>query len=197
MLKQSFIMKKGVRVAAIACVLAGVGVMIPFGQMYVQQKQALARPVMVVQPPLPVTPDVVSGKPVRIELPTLSKSLAIIDGTYNSATAEWTASDADAVFMTLTNNPNNKQGDTLIYGHATPAIFGPILTLRLGAEALIYTDNGYIFTYTYAATQTVSPDNTEVLNYEGAPRLTLQTCTGLYSQNRTFLHFEYTGHRKM
>lgn len=180
--------------------------MIPFAQMYLQSRQArsyaLSTPVTP-QKAEPLQPSASTGMPTRIELPSLSKTLSVLPGQYNPATTNSTLSDTDALFMTnLSEQPNNVRGNTFIYGHATDQVFGRLPKLTPGDKVQVYTENGYVFTYAYTSNQTVKPNdaafNTQFFNKarSGAPRLTLQTCSGLYSQNRTFYHFDFTGYRQ-
>lgn len=67
---------------------------------------------------------VISGKPIRIELPDSSISLDIINGGYDQKTKSWTLSDDKAMFATVSPQPNNNSGQTFIYGHGTDSVFG-------------------------------------------------------------------------
>ena len=198
--------KKAIRVAAAICLFAGLAGMIPFVQMHTQRQQALtyaqSAPV-IVKPAEPQQPDTTTSMPSRIELPSLSKTLTVLPGQYDTATTNSTLSDTAALFMTnLSEQPNNTRGNTFIYGHATDEVFGRLTQLKPGDNVHVYTENGFVFTYAYKSNQTVKP-NDAVFNTaffqesrSGAPRLTLQTCSGLYSQNRTFYYFDLTGYRQ-
>lgn len=132
----------------------------------------------------------IAGKPVRIEVPAAGINLTVVDGNFDTKTGEWTLSNDKAHFALPTEVVNNKSGNTLIYGHNTKQVFGPLLKLDVGAEAKVFTDNGHIFTYKLVAGEKVDPSNTAIFAYKGAPRLTLQTCTGVWSEARQFLYFE-------
>jgi LPXTG-site transpeptidase (sortase) family protein len=137
-------------------------------------------------------PNVASGHPARISIPSVGIDLPVVDGFYNQKTGDWTLTDTDAQFATITTEPNTAAGQTFIYGHATNRVFGPLLNAKLGTTATITTSNGYKFTYTLRSTERSAPTNTSILGYQGAPRLLLQTCQGLWWQNRQFFIFEFT-----
>lgn len=82
-----------------------------------------------------------------------------------------------------------------MYGHATDWVFGPLLRLQPGAEAIVTTDK-YIITYELTSHEVVDPTNIGVLSYTGPSRLMLQTCTGpTLSEFRQLFYFSYQGHR--
>lgn len=140
--------------------------------------------------PQPAVPSVISGKPVRLEVPAAAIDIAVIDGAYNPNTGDWTLTDTKAQFALPTRLPNNESGNTLIYGHDTPAIFNRLHKLTPGAEARVYTDNGHVLTYKLRSSEIVSPTNVSIFDYQGKPQLTLQTCTGARSENRKFFYFD-------
>jgi sortase (surface protein transpeptidase) len=143
----------------------------------------------------PTAPSVIpiTGKPVRIVVPIAGIDLPIIDGNYDQTTGNWTLSDTNAQFATITTPANNISGDTFIYGHGTDAVFGRLAstTLPVGTEATVYTDNGYSFTYTFQSMRNMTPDDISVFAYQGPPILTVQTCTGTFSEWRTMYQFGF------
>ena len=140
---------------------------------------------------------IVSGYPVSISFPSLGITKNLVPGYYDASTNSWTLSDVDAQYATITVEPNNTSGQTFIYGHALRTVFGPLLAgLHIGDIAQITTQNGYVFTYKLTSSYPVSPSDTSVLNYSGAPRLLVQTCSGLFWQNRQMFSFEYLGYTK-
>jgi LPXTG-site transpeptidase (sortase) family protein len=143
----------------------------------------------------PTAPSVVqvTGKPVRIVIPAAGIDLPVIDGNYDQTTGDWTLSDTNAQFATITTPANNISGDTFIYGHGTDAVFGRLASAPLpaGSEATLYTDNGYNFTYTFQSMRNMTPNDTSVFDYQGPPILTVQTCTGTFSEWRTMYQFGY------
>ena len=138
---------------------------------------------------------VISGKPVRITIPDYGIDLPVDDGSYNSATGLWTLSDTHAQFATMTANPNNYRGNTFIYGHGTDAVFGKIgsNTPQIGTIARVYTANNHVFLYKFLDARSLAPTDTEVFNniMDSQPTLTVQTCTGIFSEWRTMFRFAF------
>lgn len=140
---------------------------------------------------LPQDPNVISGHPVSIDIPSVNISLPIIDGFYDPDTGEWTLTLNKAQFATPTVEPNNLKGNTLIYGHYRREVFAYLHLIKPGATATITTDNGYVFTYKYTSTEVFDPADTSVFLYQGAPRLTVQTCSGAFFQHRQMYYFDF------
>jgi len=140
---------------------------------------------------------VVSGIPVRIVIPDSSYQGQVVDlpvdkGYYDPANG-WTLSGYHAQYMTISSPANNYSGQTFIYGHNNDFVFGALrhTTPSPGAQALIYADNGHVFSYSFVSATDVAPDYTAVLGYHGPPILTIQTCTGSFNEVRTLYTFEF------
>jgi len=140
----------------------------------------------------PVAPQAVSGHPVRIVAASVGVDMPVVDGFYDSTTGDWTLYSDKAQFAAMTAEPNDKSGQTFIYGHATQRVFGKLLNMHAGDTVEVYTSNGYKFTYTLKETEVVTPQNTNILGYTGSPRLLLQTCVGTFSESRKFFILDYT-----
>lgn len=147
--------------------------------------------------PVAVAPQVIHGHPVRIEVPAVGVDMPVVDGFYDAKTGDWTLYNDKAQFAAMTTEPNDKSGQTFIYGHATQRVFGKLLNMHVGQEAYVYTSNGYKFIYKLKETQVVSPSNTGILNYNGGPRLLLQTCVGTFSENRKFFILDFVRAEKI
>lgn len=141
--------------------------------------------------PPTVSPQAISGHPAHINIPSVGIDLNVIDGTYNPKDGSWTLSDNKVQFGTMTPEPNNQTGNTFIYGHATNQVFGRLPRIKAGAEVAVTTSNGYRFIYRYRDNIIVSPTDTSILNPTQSPTLTLQTCTGFWSENRQIFHFDF------
>ena len=136
----------------------------------------------------------ISGQPAQIKIERLGITLPILDGAYNPVDDSWTLTDTAAHFATMTTQPNNKQGNTFIYGHNTQPVFEPVKDIVAGDLLTITTTNGHVFNYTYVNDVSVTPDQTSVLNPESAlPKLTLMTCEGIFSETRRIMHFDFIG----
>lgn len=161
---------------------------------YLQERKALQNNSSVsAQPePIPATPKPavrVEGKPVRITLKRIGIDVAIADGYYNQQNKSWTLSLDKAHYAIMTVMPNNQGGNTFIYGHNRPAVFSKLLNVRPGDTAVVKTSNGKTFTYTYRSMRETNPNDDSLFSYQGAPILTLQTCSGLWYQNRSLYTF--------
>lgn len=132
----------------------------------------------------------ITGKPVRLLVPSLGMDLSVVDGMYDTNTGQWTLSLDKVHYALMTVQPNDKQGNTLIYGHYRPEVFAYLHTIQKGALVKIKTENNHTFTYKFTGSKVVNPTDTSVLSYEGKPMLTLQTCTGAFMQNRQLFSFD-------
>jgi LPXTG-site transpeptidase (sortase) family protein len=142
------------------------------------------------QTPATNKPEKIAGKPIRLIIPSLKMDLAVIDGFYDKTTGKWTLDRVNTHFATLSKQPNSEAGNTLIYGHAIAPVFERLHNIKPGANVIIFTDNGHRLVYRYQGNETVDPANTSIFDYKGKPRLTLQTCTGFWFENRQFFYFE-------
>jgi len=146
---------------------------------------------------VPAKPAATSGYPVALSIPSLSKNLQVAEGHYNPETGAWSLSRDKAHFAVMTVMPNNESGNTLIYGHYRPEVFASLRKVQPGAEAIIQTDNGYRFVYTFQKSEKVAPNDTSILAYTGEPQLTLQTCTGIWMENRHLFTFKFERFEKI
>jgi hypothetical protein len=132
-----------------------------------------------------------SGRPVKLRVPSLNIELEVKEGYFNSADSSWTLSPKNAHFAMPTARANNEAGNTLVYGHNNRYVFASLANLRPGAVAEITTDNGHRFYYAFESAKSYSPVDLSVFTYEGPPILTLQTCTGNWYELRTMSQFKF------
>ena len=133
----------------------------------------------------------VTAKPTKLTIPSLNISLDIIDGSYDSLTDQWTLSDYQVQYATMTPLLSQKSGTTMIYGHATNEVLGPTASLAEGDLAYIEGDNGKTFVYSYTASTDVNPTDTSILNSgDSSPKLALMTCSGLFNEVRRIMYFD-------
>lgn len=142
--------------------------------------------------PMNTDKPLVEGTPSRIAFPDFDIDKAVIPGTFNEASKTWTLSNYDAQFATMTSLPNNKTGNTFMYGHNNLRTFGKLLDAKLGTEAIVTTTNGHVFHYRLITMTDVQPNDTSFLAAHKSPILTVQTCSGLWSENRRMFVFELT-----
>ncbi len=136
------------------------------------------------------------GTPTRIVVPSLAIDLPVGVGSFNPADGSWTLDATKAYYADTSLPVNNSNGNTLIYGHAQSQVFGRLPELRPQAEAIVYTDNGYVFRYNYTSVKNVLPTDTSVFTASGAPTLVLQTCTGDWDAYRALFSFTFKSEGK-
>jgi LPXTG-site transpeptidase (sortase) family protein len=139
-------------------------------------------------------PKYVAAHPAEIVIPSVGIDLKIVDGDYNASTG-WTVSPRYANFATITSEPNNRAGKTVIYGHDQPYIFAPTSGLKKGDKVYIHTNEQAVFVYQYTGDTVVSPTDTSVFNdtNKGAPQLSLITCSGTFYQVRRIMNLKLVG----
>lgn len=143
----------------------------------------LARPI--IAKPIPAT----QGIPNRVIIPSLSIDLPVGVGTYNPDNNSWTVDTTKAYYADVSMPINNSNGTTLIYGHAQSTVFETLPQIQPGAEAVVYTDSGFVFHYQLTSTREVLPNDVSVFTASGPPKLVLQTCIGAYSELRALFSF--------
>lgn len=188
---------KLLRIAALICIVVGLIGMMPISLIWFSQK-ASSQPVsaLVVRQP-DLTPTAITGHPMALDIPSLNIHLAVVDGYYNSSNRLWSLTLNKAQYALPSTAPNNQSGNTLIYGHYRAEVFANLHLITLGSSAEITTDNGYKFYYTNTGTEALDPTDTSVFQYVGKPRLTIQTCSGSYFQNRQMFYFKFSSVQKI
>lgn len=131
----------------------------------------------------------IEGLPVRIQLPPLHIDLPIIKGYHNARTQTWTLTKTNVQYAVDTPLANNVGGNTFLYGHNRREVFRDLAKIKLGAEALVTTDNGHVFTYVFKGAIETAPSDDSLFAYQGPPIMTIQTCSGLWYQNRQLFTF--------
>ena len=110
--------------------------------------------------PTPVpTPVLVEGEPVHLSIPRLNINLDIINGVYDPTTQTWTLTDNKAEYATITTEPNNESGNTLIYGHNIDQVFYPTAGLEPG-DLLLFKQQMVMFLNIPLQTQQLSHQQT-------------------------------------
>ncbi len=185
-------------------VLAGilniaVGVMFYAVNLQPQPAQLATITAVVHKPQLPkvrVVP-ATTGVPTRIVIPSLKIDLVVGVGSFNAASRSWTIDASRAFYADISLPANNSNGRTLIYGHAQWQVFGNLPDIRPQAEAIVYTDSGYEFHYSYQSRTDVVPTDTTIFSASGPPTLVLQTCSGNWDAYRTMYYFKFEALNKV
>jgi LPXTG-site transpeptidase (sortase) family protein len=134
----------------------------------------------------------ISGIPSRIIIPSLSIDLPVVSQKYSESTKSWPVSITEANYASSTAPLNNSRAETLIYGHSTRSIFGPLLNLKPGDVAYVYTNNDHLFKYSYDGSQDVTPYKLSIFqDMANAPAgLKLITCDGPNFEYRRLMSFK-------
>lgn len=153
---------------------------------------AQAAEVRLVKTKVAKEPAKISGIPNRIIVPDLSIDLPVQPQTYSKSTKSWPVSTAVANYADSTAPLNNSAGESLIYGHNTRGVFGPLLNLKPGALVYVYTDNGRLFKYEYQSSQDITPTKLTIFEEMAkAPAgLKLITCKGPLFEYRYLMSFK-------
>ncbi len=138
-------------------------------------------------PPTPVAR--VEGKPVHIQIPSLGINLPVVDGQYNAETQQWTLTKSKVHYAVRTPLANNTGGNTFLYGHNRKEVLRSLPHIKRGAEAIVETQNGYQFIYIFEGALETTPADDSLFGYQGPPILTVQTCSGVWNQNRQLFTF--------
>jgi LPXTG-site transpeptidase (sortase) family protein len=70
-----------------------------------------------------------------------------------------------------------KVGNTIIFSHAMPFLFGDLPKIQKNDYIHVFTDNDW-YVYKVYKTEEVEPTQTDVLDSHSIPELTLYTCVG-------------------
>jgi len=133
------------------------------------------------------------GIPTRVVVASVSIDLPVRVGSYDSASQTWTLDMQSAFYADRSVPVNDSNGSTLIYGHARSGLFAKLPEIAEGSIARVYTDSGKVFSYTFASSRQVKPDDTSIFVSSGAPTLALQTCSGPFDIYRTLVSFNFSG----
>lgn len=138
-------------------------------------------------------PASLQGAPTRITIPRLQLELPIEKGYYDPTSKTWNVSETAAQYATITPPLNTKGGNTFIYGHNLPAVFGRLPELSTGDMIILTTDTGHKLSYRLTSKRETNPNDDSLFYYSGPPIVTVQTCSGLFDQNRQLFTFELSG----
>lgn len=174
-----------------------IGVLVMFGMVLFPKPTApIVEPVVasVLPKPAPLkTREAKVGTPNRVIVPAVGIDKEVQRGSYTPENQAWTIDDYATFHADRTVPANDSNGTTLIYGHATWAVFGRLPEIGEGARAEVHTREGLIFKYKFESSKQVEPSDTSVLTAKGAPKLVLQTCSGAFDTYCTLVTFKLVG----
>lgn len=183
---------KNILVRAFGVLIIGVGAALYAFPGLIPSTTPLVTPALIESTVVPTPPPAaLSGKPVSVAIPSVGIDVAVTSGYYDAEKNAWTVAPKQANYAVSTPLPNNKTGNTFIYGHNNYKVFTRLLETKIGEEAVITTENGLRFTYKLASVIATDPTNTEILAQTEKPTLTMQTCSGLWYQDRSIYRFEF------
>ncbi len=175
-------------------VLLGIVVLTRFADPFrIQTAQGEPRKVPVATVMTDEQTPVISGAPTRFVFERLSIDISIEPGYYDMSSQTWNVSKTTAQFATVTSQPNNKNGNTFLYGHNRSEVFSRLLAVEIGDTVDVHTDTRHIFHYTLTSIHDTTPSDTSYLQPTEQPTLTVQTCSGFFYENRRMLRFSLTG----
>lgn len=118
--------------------------------------------------------------PTKIIIPSVHISLPVY--TAKVALNTWEVRTDGASFGEYTTLPGNK-GNTVIFSHALPNLFGNLPNIKKGDEINVFTKDDW-FVYKVTQILVVDPENTDVIFSGQDHELTLFTCTGTNYEKR-------------
>jgi LPXTG-site transpeptidase (sortase) family protein len=113
---------------------------------------------------------------INIDIPIVPAE--IIDGYWETA--------SDSASFGLGSAYPGQPGNTVIFGHATNDLFGPLRKLKKKDLIYLLTDNQW-FSFRVEEIKIVLPNQVEVVSPTKDKRLTLYTCTGFNDSHRLVL----------
>lgn len=136
-----------------------------------------------------INSEYISGQPERILIPSIGIDVEVIDGNYDEDNITWNVSQDKVNFAVMTDLPNNKSGNTVVYGHNSKYIFKNLEDVKDGDRVYIQTKNGYSFEYVFISKKEINPNDVSILESSELPQLILLTCKGLLNEKRLVLTF--------
>ncbi len=122
--------------------------------------------------------------PTHIAIPTANIHLSVVEAPVAYDT--WQVSLAGASFGQGTAYPGSN-GNTVIFSHALPHLFGNLPKIKVGDKIHIFTSLDW-FIYSVTSVQVVEPEDLSVLKHAGGPQLTLYTCAQENDKQRFVVH---------
>lgn len=175
------------------CVLAGIALLdvgLTFGVIHLLERGTETPIINMVNVERPTqSPNLISGKPIKLKIPKLNMDLPIKEGNYNSFDNSWTIDNKSAFYATMTPELNNLAGNTLVYGHNSNQVFGKLNQLKINDVVQVESLNQKIFTYKLSEIKDVEPTDLSLFEYRGEPILTIQTCSGTWNERRRLFMF--------
>lgn len=121
------------------------------------------------------------SSPIRLEIKDLGINLPIVPANRNEKYWETTSEGVSY----LTSSPIPGQiGNSIFYGHNWASLLGKLTKAKPGQNITIYYEDGSVKVFPIKYTQTVKPNQTEILGNTEDKRITLYTCSGFLDRER-------------
>jgi len=121
------------------------------------------------------------SKPTKLYVPKLEKTLEITDGYIENN--RWTVSKSGVSFLTDSKTPE-EGGNSIIYGHNTSGVLGGLWKVQISDFVYVTAGDNKVYKYKINERKEVKPNQVEILNQEGSPRVTIYTCSGFLDSAR-------------
>lgn len=96
---------------------------------------------------------------------------------------KWEASTKGVSYLSTSPIPG-EVGNSILYGHDWPNLLGNLVKIKPGQEVEILFNDGSTEKFTVKITQTVTPEQTNILAPSNDQRITLYTCIGFLDRKR-------------
>ncbi len=113
--------------------------------------------------------------PIRVQIPSQKIDLPITEAAIHNGV--WDTSQTSATHLDSSARPA-EQGNIVIYGHNLVRLFGKIRGMKKGDAISVISQDGTVHHYVVDLTETVKPDDIQVVLPTSREELTLYTCTG-------------------
>lgn len=185
-----------INLAAVSMIVGGIVLLVVAAQLRSRNAHIQAQPALTAEnssAKVIKERSVAQGKPTALTIPEAGISNSVVDGVFDPQSGQWTLTLDKVQHAVMTYQPNNSHGLTFMYGHNRRGVFAQLPALKKGAIAEVKTSNGHTFYYRFRSSRVTSPDDISVFSYQGPPILVLQTCTGIFFQNRQLFTFDFIG----
>jgi LPXTG-site transpeptidase (sortase) family protein len=121
-----------------------------------------------------LTPQVLIIKDLNIKLPIVPTQVKA---------GKWEASTKGVSYLSSSPIPG-EVGNSIIYGHNWSNLLGNLINIKPNQEVGILFSNGSMEKFVVKFTQTVTPEQIDILDPSDDKRITLYTCTGFLDRQR-------------
>lgn len=96
---------------------------------------------------------------------------------------KWEASTKGVSYLSTSPIPG-ETGNSVLYGHNWSNVLGNLVKIKPGQEVAILFNDGSVKNFMVKMTQTVTPEQTNILDPSDDQRVTLYTCVGFLDRKR-------------